>query len=56
MTARQEYILRKAQEKINELRNMLDDVMYHTDPLSDSELQKVRESYDLVCKANDKLF
>lgn len=56
MTARQEYILRKAQEKINELRNMLNDVMCHTDPLSDDEHKKVRESYDLICKANDKLF
>lgn len=46
----------KVQEKINELRNMLEDVMYHTDPLSNEELHKVREGYDLVCKANDKLF
>ncbi len=56
MTSRQEYILSKAQEKINELRSLLDDVMYRTDPLSESEHRKVRESYDLICKANDKLF
>lgn len=56
MTARQEYILSKAQEKIKELRSLLDDVMYRTDPLSEDELKKVREGYDLICKANDKLF
>lgn len=56
MTSRQEYILSKAKEKIQELRSLLDDVMYRTDPLSDSEHNKVWEAYDLICKANDKLF
>lgn len=56
MTRKQEYILGKAKEKINELRMLLDDVMYRTEPLSDSEHKRVRESYDLICKANDKLF
>lgn len=46
----------KAQEKINELRNLLDDVMYRTDPLPSKEQERIREGYDLVCKANDKLF
>lgn len=49
-------MLGKVQEKIKELRVLLDDVMYRTEPLSDAEHNKVRESYDLICKANDKLF
>lgn len=56
MTSRQTYIMSKAQDKINELRSLLDDVMYRTDPLTPEELKKVREGYDLVCQANDKLF
>ena len=56
MTQMQEYIINKAKEKINELRNMLDDVMYHTTPqLSDKEYHKIREAYDNICEANDKL-
>jgi len=56
MTSRQAFILNKAREKITELRNMLDDVMYHTTPqLSDKEFHKVREAYDNICAANDKL-
>lgn len=56
MTSRQQYIMTKVQENINSLRSMLDDVMYHTDPLPDNEQKKIREGYDLICQANDKLF
>lgn len=56
MTSRQQYIMTKVQEKIHELRVMLDDVMYRSDPLSDNEYKKIREGYDLICQANDKLF
>jgi len=56
MTPRQMYIMHKAEEKLRELRSLLDDVMYRTDILNDEELKKIREGYDLICKANDKLF
>ena len=56
MTSRQQYIMTKVQEKIHELRVMLDDVMYRSDPLPDNEYKKIREGYDLICQANDKLF
>lgn len=56
MTSRQQYIMTKVQEQIKIVRAMLDDVMYHTDPLPENEFKKVREGYDLICQANDKLF
>ncbi len=56
MTNRQQIIMSKVQEKIKELRRMLDDVMYRSDPLPDNEYKKIREGYDLICQANDKLF
>jgi len=46
----------KVQEKIKIVRAMLDDVMYRTDPLPENEQKKIREGYDLICQANDKLF
>jgi len=56
MTSRQQYIMTKVQENINSLRAMLDDVMYHKEPLPENEQKKIREGYDLICQANDKLF
>lgn len=55
MTSRQEYIMTKVQEKIHELRVMLDDVMYRTDPLPENEFKKVRACYDKICEANDQI-
>lgn len=55
MTSRQQYIIGKVQEQIRTVRQMLDDVMYRTDELSDEEHARVREAYDLICQANDKL-
>ena len=55
MTTRQQYILLKVQEQIRTTRQMLDDVMYRTDPLTPEERKRVRECYDLICQANDKL-
>lgn len=46
----------KVQENINSLRVMLDDVMYHNEPLPENEQKKIREGYDIICQANDKLF
>lgn len=56
MTSRQQYIMTKVQEQIRILRSMLDDVMYHNEPLPENEQKKIREGYDLICQANDKLF
>ena len=56
MTSRQQYIMTKVQENINSLRAMLDDVMYHNEPLTKKKKKKIREGYDLICQANDKLF
>ena len=55
MTPRQEIMLSKARALIADTRSVLDGVMYYSDPLPDTEFSKVREAYDLICKANDKL-
>ena len=55
MTPRQEIMLNRARALIEDARSVLDDVMYRSDPLSEKEFSKVREAYDLICKANDKL-
>jgi len=55
MTTRQEYILQKVQEQIRTVKQMLDDVMYRTDPLKKEEHRRIREAYDLICQANDRL-
>ena len=56
-TYRQQIILQKVQEHINSLRCMLDDMMYGHDSekLSDYDRTRLRETYDLICQANDKL-
>lgn len=55
MTPRQEIYLTKVRALIADARTLLDDVMYHGDPLPENEFRKIREAYDLICKANDKL-
>lgn len=58
MTTRQEYILNKVRENIQQTRAMLDDCMYSIadrDKLTDNERSRIREAYDLICQANDKL-
>ena len=55
MTVRQINAVEQARGKIREIRELLDGVMYSSDPLTDAEFKKVREAYDLVCKANDRL-
>ena len=56
MTPRQSYIMSKVKEKLNDLRFLLDDVMYRTDDLSDDEFKKLRSAYDDICSINDRLF
>ena len=55
MTARQEAMLNKVRTLIVSTRVILDDIMYRSDPLDDAEFSRIREAYDLICKANDKL-
>jgi len=57
MTYRQEIILQKVREHIHDLRNMLDDLLYgqESNTLSDVDRRKIRDAYDLICNANDKL-
>jgi len=54
----QEIIIRKAREHIQDLRNMLDDLMYRrhdSHELSNEEFRKIRNAYDDICSANDNL-
>ena len=58
MTQRQEYILMKVRESIGSIRAMLDDCMYGVrdrDKMTEKERSRIREAYDLICQANDKL-
>lgn len=55
MTYQQEQAIIKTREKIGEIRNMLDDVMYRTESLDDRTIMRIRDAYDYVCKANDIL-
>ena len=55
MTRVQENEVRKVRDRIKEIRNILDAVMYYSEPLSEKEFKKIRGAYDLICKANDTL-
>ena len=56
MTYRQQIIIQKSREAIKDLRNLLDDLMYNAvDPIDDTLYPRIREAYDLICQANDKL-
>ncbi len=55
MTPRQEIMHNRAVALLSDARDILDDIMYRSDPLTDGEFGKIREAYDLICKANDKL-
>lgn len=55
MTPRQEIMLNRVRALIADIRNVLDDIMYRSDALPQDEFSKIRQAYDLICKANDKL-
>ena len=55
MSNEQQILLQKVVNKLQDARNMLDDVMYRTMPLSDNEFKKVRACYDKICEANDQI-
>ena len=53
MTAIQRCQLVEARNKIAEIREILDNVMYCSNPVSNKEFCKLREMYNFVCQAND---
>lgn len=55
MTFRQEHTLQNVRENIQQIRLLLDDVMYHMEPLDDQEYEKVRSCYNHICEANDAI-
>lgn len=55
MTYEQEQSISRARQKIGEIRTILDGVMYYSGVLPEKEFKRIREGYDLICKANDKL-
>lgn len=56
MTAIQERGIIKVQEKISEIRTILDGLMYGQEvPVSDKEYERIKKAYDLICKVNDAL-
>ena len=56
MTTKQAMCVNEAIKCLQRARKWLDQAMYYTgEPMTDADLQKVREAYDLICKANDKL-
>lgn len=55
MTISQEKQIQDVRNKIKEIRTILDDVMYGSPYISEIEYKPIREAYDLICKANDKL-
>ena len=56
MTPRQKYIMMKAQEQFDGLRALVDEVMYRTEDLPDSEFNKIRSAYNDLCAIHDRLF
>lgn len=56
MTTEQHILINGAIEAIRLARQRLDEAMYHLEPkMTDKEFKKVRDAYNLICKANDKL-
>ena len=56
MTAQQFQCVSKAIECLQNARKWLDQAMYYSgEEMPENDFKKVRESYDLICKANDNL-
>ena len=56
MTQLHEQILTKVKRQLDDVRSNLDAVMYYTDPLPDNEFKRIREGYDKICEAIDKIY
>ena len=56
MTSKQVDCVRNAIKSIQTARKWLDIAMYYSgEEMPENEFKKVREAYDYLCKANDKL-
>ena len=55
MTALQDHKVRMVIQSLTEARQMLDNIMYSEPRVSDDEYSRLRECYDKICEANDKL-
>lgn len=56
MTQQQYNELRRAKNKISDIRTILDNVMYRMTPtIPDEDYDRIREIYNLLCQAHDKL-
>lgn len=56
MTADQKTQLQDVRYAINEIRCILDGIMYdRVEPVLESEFKKLRECYNFICQANDVL-
>ena len=57
MTMKQETtaVLYKVQDKLNEIRKMLDDHMYRGEIIPNKDLTYCRKVYDSICKTLDLL-
>lgn len=56
MTIHQKRAINDVRECIRHIRNTLDTLMYGSEPpVSQQEYERIREAYDLLCQATDKL-
>ena len=56
MTPQQHQCIENAIKSLQDARKWLDLAMYYSGSvMPEKEFKKIRESYDLICKANDKL-
>ena len=56
MTAIQYVQINEVRDHIKAIRGILDDIMFDRyEPVTDAECARLRECYDLICKANDAL-
>ena len=55
MTYEQQYKVSQVRDSLDAAREILDELMYGVQSVSKSEYTKLRDAYDLVCKANDTM-
>ena len=55
MNYEQQHEVDRVRGMIEGCRSILDELMYGNDPVNDEEYEQLREVYDLLCQANDKL-
>ena len=56
MTTKQAMLVNEAIKCLQSARKWLDQAMYYSgEEMPEKDFKKVREAYDLICSANDKL-